>query len=456
MVDTTTLEYLTTTGLIDTTTTGLIGTTTKELIDTTPTGLKEVTTPGRNVDAFFTTFFENSYEEVQNNDDEMNIETVTMDNLVVNQPLIPHPEPPMEVVSKEEMVQTNEMAMKVDISSYLKVNQVLKVSEMVQTNEVAMTVDIPQNQEVLVLAENITQEKVQTASTVNSYVQDISVSGENSVQNVTMEYQDITGKNYQKKFSVYQKAPVSFTFKNALVLVQYNGKATTNQITKFYKTVFPYYCTAPKVWMNNARRNLSEKNGYFKKTGEAATKIKGQRGPQGEFWTFSDKKEKLKQEMTKVWKESEQDIKNSTPYPDLVETLFKKVLALNTSGIDAQKKSKRQKQCLNYYQLAVLAMKDSEKDGMIISDVQKFCEKFLTYFKDETDKTWIKSLSSIIAKTTKHGMFVAKGKNGEKSYTLAPEKKESEYRNVLKFCQENEAKIKNKMCDPEMFVKICK
>merc|ERR550534_1182313 len=143
-----------------------------------------------------------------------------------------------------------------------------------------MIVDIPQNQEVLVLTENVTQ-KVQIASTVNPDVHNISVSGENSVQNVTMEYQDITGKIFQKKFSVYPKAPVSFTFKNALVLVQYNGKATTNQITNFYKKVFPYYCTAAKVWMNNARRNLSEKNGYFRKTGEAATKIKGQRGPQG-------------------------------------------------------------------------------------------------------------------------------------------------------------------------------
>ena len=88
--------------------------------------------------------------------------------------------------------------------------------------------------------------------------------------------------------------------------------------------------------------------------------------------------------------------------------------------------------------------------------MEKFCEKFLTYYRDETNKTWIKSLSSIIAKATKRGLLVTRGKNGEKSYTLAPEKKESEYRKVLKFCQKNEAEIKSEMCDPEMFVHICK
>ena len=332
-----------------------------------------------------------------------------------------------------------------------------KVSEIVQTNEVAMSIDIPQNQEVLVLTENVAQE-VQTATAVNPDVHDISASGENSVQNVTMEYQDINGKNIQKKFSVYQKAPVSFTFKNALVLVQYNEKASTNQINEFYRTFFPYYSTAADSWKNNARRNLSEKNGYFKKTGEAATKIKGQRGPQGERWTFSDKKEKLKEVMTKAWKESEQDIKSSTPFPDLVETLFKKVLALKTSGVDTKitKKCKRQKQCLTYDQLAVLAIKDGSKNGVIVDDVFKFCEKLLSYYKDKTDKDWTKNVRSVIAKMTKQGLFVAKGKNGEKSYTLAPEKKESEYRKVLEFCQKNEAKIKSKMCDPEMFENICK
>ena len=332
-----------------------------------------------------------------------------------------------------------------------------KVSEIVQTNEVAMSVDIPQNQEVLVLTENVAQE-VQADSAVHPDVHNISVSGENSVQNVTMEYQDITGKKIQKKFSVYQKAPVSFTFKNALVLVQYNGKASTNQINEFYRTMFPYYCTAADSWKNTARRNLSEKNGYFKKTGEAATKIKGQRGPQGEFWTFSDKKEKLKEVMTKAWNESEQDIKSSTPFPDLVETLFKKVLALKTSGVDTKntKKSKRQKQCLTYNQLAVLAIKDGSKNGVIVADVFKFCEKLLSYYKDKTDKDWTKNVNSVIAKMTKQGLFVAKGKNGGKSYTLAPEKKESEYRKVLEFCQKNEAKIKSEMCDPEMFENICK
>ena len=92
-----------------------------------------------------------------------------------------------------------------------------------------------QNQEVLVLTENVAQE-VQADSAVHPDVHNISVSGEHSVQNVTMEYQDITGKIIQKKFSVYQKAPVSFTFKNALVLVQYNGKASTNQINEFFRT----------------------------------------------------------------------------------------------------------------------------------------------------------------------------------------------------------------------------
>ena len=71
----------------------------------------------------------------------------------------------------------------------------------------------------------------------------------------------------------------------------------------------------------------------------------GQRGRHGEYWTFSDKKEKLKEVMTKAWKESELDIKSSTPFPDLVETLFKKVLALKTSGVDA----KITKKCKNVF-----------------------------------------------------------------------------------------------------------
>ena len=332
-----------------------------------------------------------------------------------------------------------------------------KVSKIAQTNEVAKFIDIPQNQEALVLTENIPHE-VQTSSAVNPNVRDITVSGENGVQNFTMLYQDINGKNIQKKFSVHQKAPVSFTFKNALVLVQYNEKASVNQINEFYRTIFPYYCTAADGWENNARRNLSEKNGYFKKTGEAAKKNGRQRGRKGEYWTFSDKKEKLKEVMTKAWKESEQDIKGSTPFPDLVETLFKKVLALKTSGVDAKitKKCKWQRQCLNYNQLAVLAIKDGSKNGVIADDVVKFCEKFLSYYKDNTDKDWTKNVRSAIAKMTKQGLFVAKGKNGRKSYTLAPEKKESEYRKVLEFCQKNEAKIKSEMCDPEMFENICK
>ena len=575
--------------------------------------VRSINDTGIKVDALIFTICEMDYEEVPSAKDvTMRIETPepVVDNLVVNhRPIIPHPEPPMEKVSQEEIIQTNKVAMSADITSELKLNQVsvlkrkvpldisknmidwnkinsidefesqildenpwkqsadslktkvrdgknskfsklsetseehvlqikqvakkifdfvpgmlpsaiYKVSKLVQTNEMAtmsvyipselrlkqvlkrkVPVDISENMvdnnsyleqsadilknvgqnakyskvsktskqiatkmcdfvpemvpsEIHKASESIVQNQQVLAEKVAQEVQVASAG--NNVQNVTMEYQDITGKNYQKKFSVYRKAPVTFTFKNALVLVQYNGKASTNQINTFYKTMFPYYCTAGKAWMNNARRNLSEKNGYFKKTGEAATKIKGQRGPQGEFWTFSDKKEKLKKEMTKVWKESKQDIKSSTPYPDLVETLFKKVLALKTSGIDAQKKSKRKKQCLSYYQLAVLAIKDSSKNDVIVDDVFKFCKKLLSYYKDQSDKDWTKNLRSVIAKATKRGLFVAKGKNGEKGYTLAPEKKESEYRNVLEFCQKNEAKIKSKMCDPEMFEMICK
>ena len=119
-------------------------------------------------------------------------------------------------------------------------------------------------------------------------------------------------------------------------------------------------------------------------------------------------------------------------------------------------KCKWQRQCLTYNQLVVLAIKYGSKYGVIVDDVVKFCEKLLSYYMDQTDKDWTKNLRSVIAKTTKQGLFVAKGKNGEKRYTLAPEKKESEYRKVLEFCQNNEANIKSEMCDPEMFENICK
>ena len=70
----------------------------------------------------------------------------------------------------------------------------------------------------------------------------------------------------------------------------------------------------------------------------------------------------------------------------------------------------------------------------------KFCEKILSYYKNKTDKDWTKNLRSVIAKMTKLGLLMAKGKNGEKRYTLAPEKKESEYRKLLEFKAEQNRK----------------
>jgi hypothetical protein len=198
-------------------------------------------------------------------------------------------------------------------------------------------------------------------------------------------------------------------------------------------------------WEKSARHNLTEENGYFKKTDEAAPTIKGQRGPKGKLWTFSEsKKEKLKKAMMKEWKDCGEDIKSTCACPTLVATLVKKFLASKTSGITAKinqkaKLSNVSKPSLTYFQLTVLAIKDSPKDSVSVSDVYKYCEKHFPYYKDITDKSLIKrwktDLRSHIAKKWKEGLLVksfifSKAKNGKDIsttyYSLAIKQKESE------------------------------
>ena len=201
-------------------------------------------------------------------------------------------EPCVEVISQKEIIETNEVAMSVDIASDFDQNQVSKSKFPEDTSE---NMDIWNES------------------------QDTSVSGENIDQNFTMEFQD-----GQKD---YRKDNFSFSFKNALVLMRYDEKASSKQREEFFKTMFPYYCTAPAGWEKSARHNLSETNGYFEKTNEAAPTIKGQRGPKGKLWTFSEsKKEKLKKAMIKEWKAFGEDIKSTSACPTLVATLFKKIL----------------------------------------------------------------------------------------------------------------------------------
>ena len=88
------------------------------------------------------------------------------------------------------------MSTKIIKKPFSRNHEFSKVSKIAQTNEVAKFIDIPQNQEALVLTENIPHE-VQTSSAVNPNVRDITVSGENGVQNFTMLYQDIFRKSSQ-------------------------------------------------------------------------------------------------------------------------------------------------------------------------------------------------------------------------------------------------------------------
>ena len=355
-------------------------------------------------------------------------------------------EPCVEVISQKEIIGTNEVAMSVDIASDFDQNQVSKSKFPVDTsenmdiwNEIDAIIEQADNEEDLVVAESIIQE-VQTA-VINPDVpefpfvksQDTSVSGENIDQNFTMEFQD-----GQKD---YRKDNFSFSFKNALVLMRYDEKASSKQCEEFFKTMFPYYCTAPAGWEKSARHNLSETNGYFEKTNEAAPTIKGQRGPKGKLWTFSEsKKEKLKKAMIKEWKAFGEDIKSTSACPTLVATLFKKILDSKTSETTPKitqkaKSSNFLKPSLTYFQLAVLAIKDSSKDSLIVSDMYKYCEKHFPYFKDMTDKRWQTDLRSNLAKKWKEGLLVksfifSKAKNGNDisttCYSLAPKQKESE------------------------------
>ena len=479
--------------MVDTTTTGLIDTNPTGLGDTNPTGLVGTTTTGlveEETKTIFTSpdalgalafaFCNMDYEEVLMeafcHDEKEKLLDPVVNNLEVTEPCV-------EVISQKEIMQTNEVAMSVDITSDLDLNQVSKSKFPVDTsenmdifeqadndtlkqyayfienakyetsNQIATKIldfipnkiskSIAQNREVLVAAESIIQE-VQTA-VINPDVpefllvknQDILVSGENIDQNFTMEFQD--GKKD------YRKDNFSFSFKNALVLMRYDEKASSKQCEEFFKTMFPYYCTATVGWEKSARHNLTEKNGYFKKTNEAAPTIKGQRGPKGKLWTFSEsKKEKLKEAMIKEWKECGEDIINTCACPTLVASLFKKFLASKISGVDAKitkkaKLSNVSKPSLTYFQLAVLAIKDSlkdpAKDGLIVSDVYKYCEKHFSYYKNITDKRWKIDLRSNIAKKCNKGLLVksfifSKAKNGKDKrttyYSLAPKQQESE------------------------------
>ena len=123
------------------------------------------------------------------------------------------------------------------------------------------------------------------------------------------------------------------------------------------------------------------------------------------------------------------------------QKIFKKKYVLqiaskNTPKITQKAKvSNHLKPGLTYFQLAVLAIKDSPKDSVIVSDIYKYCEKHFPYYKDITDKRWKDDLRSNLAKKWKEGLLVksfifSKAKNGNDisttCYSLAPKQKESE------------------------------